>query len=564
MIHDDFDGLGTSFSGVCIVGAGPVGITLAVELERLKIPVLLLESGGHRQSDSIQALAEADFATPDRHDDMSVATARALGGTSNLWGARCVIYDPVDFVPRPGLVNANWPISYDDIFPHYARACQIADAGDVVYSAPIPGVTCADDSFSFDTLERWANEQKLHVTHRKLLARSPLIDVRLRCVVTDIGISPDGRVRDVEIVRADGGERRRLGVDRLVIAAGGLESARLLLATQRRHANLFGGPDGPLGRYYMGHLIGEIADITMATGDIDKAFDFFVHDSGSYVRRRFVPSMETQLREGVLNTALWPVVPPVADPRHGSPILSLVYLVMALGPVGRLIVAEAIRRRHIPDAPREIRAHLQNVLKGAPEAMAQAAGFLMRRYGRRERLPGLFVHNRNRRYGLSYHSEHSPDPLSRVWLTDKTDALGLPRLEIDLRFPRSDAQSVVKVHDLFENWLEKTGFGRIDYRMPREERVASVMAQARHGTHQIGMVRMGANACDGVVDGNLRSFDLPNLFVTSTAVLPTSGQANPTLTAMALAVRLANRLSAESEGKVTPFRKVNMRGSVAA
>lgn len=90
------------------------------------------------------------------------------------------------------------------------------------------------------------------------------------------------------------------------------------------------------------------------------------------------------------------------------------------------------------------------------------------------------------------------------------------------------------------------------------------MAQARHGTHQIGMVRMGTNARDGVVDGNLRSFDLPNLFVTSTAVLPTSGQANPTLTAMALAVRLANRLSAESEGKITPFRKVNMRGSVAA
>ncbi|WP_062226281.1 GMC oxidoreductase [Aureimonas frigidaquae] len=563
MIHDGFDGLGTHFPGVCIIGAGPIGIALAVELERQNVPVLMLESGGHRQSPSIQALAEADFAEPDRHDDMRIATARALGGTSNLWGARCVIYDPIDFMPRPGLVDARWPITYDELFPFYARACEIANTGNVVYTAPIDGLAVADDSFSLDTLERWANEQKLHVTHRRTLSESKLIDVRLEAVVTDIGIA-DGRADSVEIARPDGSERRRIKVERLVVAAGGLETTRLLLATQRKNTALFGGLDGPLGRYYMGHLIGEIADITMATDELDRAFDFFVHDSGSYVRRRFVPSEETQLREGVLNTALWPVVPPVADPRHGSPFLSLVYLVMTLGPVGRLVVAEAIRRRHIPDQPEHIRAHLANVLRGAPEAVGQAFGFLKRRYGRRERLPGLFVHNRNRRYGLSYHSEHSPDPLSRVWLTDKVDALGLPRLEIDLRFPRADAQSVVKVHDLFEDWLGKTGLGTIEYRMPRDQRVAGVLSQARHGTHQIGMTRMAANRREGVVDRHLRSFDLPNLYVASTAVLPTSGQANPTLTGMALAVRLAQSLAAESAGKVRAFPVNPMRETVAA
>ncbi|KAA0970585.1 GMC family oxidoreductase [Aureimonas fodinaquatilis] len=543
MINDDLDGLDDHFSGVCIVGAGPVGISLAVELARLSVPVLLLESGGKKRDPEIQALSQADFSKADSHDDMTIAVARMLGGTSNFWGARCVIYDPVDFMPRPGLVDAKWPIEYQDVYKHYARACELADTGQLVYSAPIAGLETDDKSFSFDSLERWANEQKLQVTHRKILSESPLIDVRLHSAVTDIGLGDDGKVRDVEISRADGSGKRRLGVSTLVLTAGGLESTRLLLATRRKSPDLFGGPDGPLGRYYMGHVIGEIADMTLTSDRLDKAFDFFVHESGSYVRRRFVPSVETQLQEGILNTSLWPVVPPVADPRHQSSILSLVYLVMAYGPVGRLIVAEAIRRRHVSDKPQDVLKHVRNVLSGMPEAARHASNFLIRRYTGKERLPGLFVPNKSRRYGLSYHSEHSPDASSRVWLTDKTDALGLPRLEIDQRFPEADAQSVVKVHDLFEKWLHTTGFGTLEYRMPREDRVAGVMAQARHGTHQIGLIRMADNRREGVVDANLRSFDLDNLYVASAAVLPTSGQANPTLTAIALAVRLANHLA---------------------
>ena len=125
-------------------------------------------------------------------------------------------------------------------------------------------------------------------------------------------------------------------------------------------------------------------------------------------------------------------------------------------------------------------------------------------------------------------------------LSGEFDRTGLEKLRVDLRFHETDAWSVVRTHELLSDWLIRTGFGRLEWNVPADQRINAVLAQAKHGTHQIGTIRMGANRSDGVVDRNLRTFDSANLFVVSTAVLPTSGQANPTLTAIALAMRLAD------------------------
>jgi choline dehydrogenase-like flavoprotein len=545
MIFENSEGLAGDAYDVCVVGAGPVGISLAVELERLGLSVLLLESGARSPSPSIQALSDAEL-NLNVHDDMRIAVARMLGGTSNLWGARCLKFDPIDFMSRPGVVeDAPWPISYEELFPYYEKACEYTWSGQPVYSLPIPGFHPSDESFRTDTLERWANEQKLQVIHAEALANSKNIDVRLRSTVSDVEFSSAGLAQAVIVTDSETGRQCKVAVKRLVVATGGLESTRLLLALQRKSPERFGGVDGPLGRYYMGHVIGEIADIVLSVDGMDKAFDFFVDEHGSYVRRRFVPNDETQLREKLLNVAMWPVVPPVADPRHGSAILSLVYLALAFGPLGRLVVAEAIRKRHVPDKPEKLFSHVLNLFKGMPSAVVFVADFFRRRYFSKTRLPGFFILNKGHRYGLSYHSEQVPHPESRVTLKSELDRTGLPKLKIDLRFHEQDAVSIVRTHDLFEKWLKQTGMGHLEYRVPNAERVSAVLAQAKHGTHQVGTARMALDSASGVVDRNLRTFDCPNLFVASSAVLPTSGQANPTLTVIALALRLAETLAAE-------------------
>jgi hypothetical protein len=540
MIYETLDGLTDVSYDVCIVGAGPVGISLAVELNRLGLSVLLLESGRKAGDAYIQELSYAEIISSRTHDDMSIAVSRQLGGTSNLWGGFCLRFDPIDFTPRPGLVDAYWPITYEELLPYYDQACWHTRSGAPVYELPIPSVTTGDAAFSFHTLARSVNEQKSQVIHRKALSGNAGIDVCLCTTVVGLNFEENGLVKSLEIVRPDGSQRRSLRVRNLVIAAGGLESTRLLLATQREAPNRFGGVDGPLGRYYMGHVVGDIADIVFFNAALDGAFDYFVDSHGSYVRRRFVPSQETQLREKILNIALWPIVPPVADARHGSAILSMVYLALAFPPLGRLIVAEVIRKLHIPPKPVDLTDHVLNVIKGLPRAIAFSSEFLWRRYMTRSRIPGFFVRNNSFRYRLAYHSEQTPQPDSRVTLSREVDRTGLAKIRVDLRFHHSDAWSVVRTHELFSDWLTRTGFGRLEWHAPAEQRVNAVLAQAKHGTHQIGTIRMGANRNEGVIDRDLRTFDSTNLFVVSTAVLPTSSQANPTLTAIALAMRLAH------------------------
>jgi choline dehydrogenase-like flavoprotein len=541
VVIDGIEGLGDARRPLVIAGAGPVGLALATELARRKVPVVLLESGGRSANRTVQQLSDAELTDPARHDDMSVAVARRLGGSSNLWGGRCLPYDAVDFEPRDW-VDARWPIGVEAIRPYLPAAVAATRSGAPVYHTDEPLTPGSDPSFTADALERWVNVQAAQDVHGHAIRHDPLLEVRTHATLVGTHFADSGAVEAIEVADSRSGERVRVPVATLVIAGGGLETTRLLLAAQRDAPDRFGGPEGALGRYYMGHLIGEIADIVFRDDDATTAFDFTVDAHGSYVRRRIVPTMETQLRHRLLNSAFWPVVPPVADPRHHSAILSMVYLALSYQPFGNLVVAEAIRRRHVPQRPTERLRHLRNVAAGVPSAVAFAADFLRRRHAR-VRLPGFFAHNPSHRYGLSFHAEQAPSRDSRVWLSGRCDRLGVPSLAIDLRFSDADVASLLATHDLLEGWLGSTGLGRIEYRGPREERAAAVMKIAAHGTHQIGLARMGTNRREAVVDADCRTFDAPNLFLAGSAVLPTSSQANPTLTAVALALRLADHLA---------------------
>jgi hypothetical protein len=257
------------------------------------------------------------------------------------------------------------------------------------------------------------------------------------------------------------------------------------------------------------------------------------------------------------------VVPRISDARHGDGLLSAVALALSAGPLGRRLVAEAIRKRHIPEGM-ALGPHLSNVLRDLPRATIEVPGLLWRRYASAIPVPGFYKRNGARRYGLAYHAEQAPRADSRVSLSRDADAAGMPRLTIDLRFSDIDADSVVRTHDLLADWLRASGLGELQFRHSLHERRGAVLAQASHGTHQIGTARMGRSAADGVVDRDLRAFGADNLHVASSAVLPTSGQANPTLTVMALAMRLAERLASEPQAPGAGSPDVEMTSSNSA
>jgi choline dehydrogenase-like flavoprotein len=244
-----------------------------------------------------------------------------------------------------------------------------------------------------------------------------------------------------------------------------------------------------------------------------------------------------------LNCAFWPVVPKVWAPEHGNAVLSSIFLALAFRPLGSHLLPEALRKRHVPAEPAQIAPHLLNILRDFPSAAQYVATFLWRRHMTSARIPGFYLRNKGFRYGLCFHGEQLPHRASAISLTEARDATGLPRARIDYRFHEMDAQSVLRSHTLLDGWLRTNGLGELVYRLAEPQRAAEILSRAKHGTHQIGTTRMGSSAHDAVVDRNLKCFGLDNLYVASSSVLPTSSQANPTLTTIALALRLASHLA---------------------
>ena len=553
MISSSLDGLGDEVETL-IVGSGPAGLTLALELARQGRPSVVLESGVTAAS-AAQDLSAATIVTPSWHDDMSIAVARRLGGTSNLWGGRCVPLDPIDFEPRAYTNFTKWPIQHADLDGWYEVACRYVDCGAPIFDDS-RGREHGNTSFSFAKLERASNQPRFAMAYGTALRTSGLIDLRLDATLVDIQIGDDGRVSHI-IVADSAGRRVSIATKRIVLAAGGLESCRLLLSLQRRHPDLFGGSEGPLGRYYMGHMIGEIADVSFAGDDLDAAFDFFRDGNGSFVRRRFAPSAALQHERDLPNICFWPVVPPIADPVHQSGALSAVAMALSLPGLGTKLIPEAIRKRHLGGAI-DWRQHGSNVIGDLPRTLAFLSKFAYQHYLSKQRVNGYFLRNRARRYGLSYSSEQSPRSDSRVTLLEETDRLGVARLAVDLRFHRDDAAAISRAHDALSKWLADRGLGRVVFRQEADGSLDAIMAKASHGTHQIGITRMAGSQREGVVDRDLRCFDIDNLFVASSAVFPTSGQANPTLSIVALAARLAERLAKDawSSGRIDTGRAI--------
>ncbi len=524
-----------------IVGAGPVGLAAALALADAGQRVLLIESGGARFDAAAQTLGDAEIVDPSRHAPMALATRRAFGGTSALWGGRAVPFDPQDFEPRPAAPGASWPIGADAALAHLGEACALLDCGPPAFGRAWPGAQGTLDGLDLTRLERWCAQPDLRKA-RGRAARHERITVLLDTTVVAVEIG-EGRAASLRALR-DGAELR-LSPRSIVLACGGLETARLLLASREDRPQLFGGPDGALGRFYMGHLFGSIADLVFLREGADAEFLFAKDGSGRYARRRLALDAATQARLGLLNMAAWPEPPPIHDSRHGDAILSLAFLALAAPLLGPRLAPEAIRLRKIGPAPRRVAPHLWNALRGAPRAAAFAARFLAARYGSDVRLPGFFILNRARRYELHHHAEHLPRADSRATLSDARDALGRRRLRVDLRFGVEDARSVVGTIEAMAERLSAAGLARVEWRVPPEARIDAVLAQASDGFHQIGTARMSRDPRQGVVDADARVHGVANLFLAGSAIFPSSGQANPTLTAVALALRLAAHLKAE-------------------
>jgi choline dehydrogenase-like flavoprotein len=219
-----------------------------------------------------------------------------------------------------------------------------------------------------------------------------------------------------------------------------------------------------------------------------------------------------------------------------------------MAPIGRRLVAEGVRVNHVGPRPRQWARHVWNVMRQPWSTISEIAAILNARLWSSPRRPGFLAKSRDGRYALHYIAEQAPNGQSRLTLSDRKDALGLPFLDIDLRYAETDAQSVLQAHTLLDRSLRQAGLGHLDYRDPPDARIGRILQQATDGYHQIGTTRMALTPEDGVVDVTCRVHGVDNLYLSSSSVFPSSGQANPTFAAVALALRLAAHIADEIKG----------------
>nr|MEA2798286.1 hypothetical protein [Phenylobacterium sp.] len=529
---------------VAIVGAGPAGISLALALGRAGVRTAVIDSGGEGKQAWTRQLAAADTIEPANHAAVEMATHRRLGGASWIWGGRCVDFEPADFDERPGADTAGWPISYADA---------ISEAG---AAAAFLGIGPPDFDEDFDwlprggllraRLERWSADPRLVRSHATEIQESPMVRFCTGLTCTSVMLDSEGRRTVGFRLKSRSGAPREVTARHYVIAAGGIESARLLLASAEVNRTL-GGPDGWLGRGYMGHLEGTVADLVLdglQEGQID-----YSRGAECYVRPRITLSDSTLKSEGLLNIGFVADNSRLGDWRHGSGALSAAALALSTPWIGEALQPGPIRQillgRRL--SPRDLAMHLRNVVVDAPRTAAFLSHVMATRYGR-PAAPGLLARNRHRRYRLRYFGEQSALRESRIVLSQTLDPLGLPRVRVEKRVCERDVQSVLRAHQILDQELRRGGLGRLEFRDDPSIIHDRVMSDAADGYHQIGTVRMSAAPRDGVVDANCRVHGTSNLHAVGAAVFPTSGQANPTYLAVCLSLRLAGRLIAEIKG----------------
>jgi hypothetical protein len=483
---------------------------------------------------------------------MSLTTRRQVGGASNLWAGRCVPFDPIDFVARQVTGHASWPVTYDELWPYFARACEWFQCGEALFDALdvpslaerslVPGWPGGD--IGATGLERWSLPTNFRVQYHERLRAASHVTLVTGLTCTEIVCRTDGPGVSHAIGATLAGGRASIRARRYVIACGGLESTRLLFASNRVYPDGLGNHSGHLGRWYMAHVESHIARIHFATPAQETIYGYERDPDGVYVRRRFAFSPRYAVEHDLPNAALWLDNPELADASHRSGILSLLYLVLA-SPLGRRVVSEAIRRGQLKTtAPVSSRRHVENVVRHLPSTAGLALALGYRRFLQRgHKLPGYFVASATNTYRLVYHAEHLPNYDSHVVPTSEVDALGVPRLRTHLRFAEADIHNALRAHDHFDRYLRAHRLGGLAHLFgDHGTREAAIHDQLFGGYHQAGTTRMAARPEDGVLDANLAVHGIDDLHVASSSAFVTSSQANTTFMIVVFALRLAEHL----------------------
>lgn len=513
---------GTCVTGdFCIVGAGAAGITIAREFLGTHYRIVVLESGGFDGSAETQKLYQSELVGLP-HTGIHTGRARVFGGTTTLWGGQALRFSDFDLQKRDWVPFSGWPLSRADLDPYYQRADRILQLG-----AQIPYEKLCDafgvEPPAFDPSKlcmqcsQWSPRPNFGTMYRRELKRADNVSVLLHANVT--GIVTNEVATEVSSIEFStlGGKKGVAKARFYVICCGGIETARLFLASNRIDRRGVGNQHDLVGRYFQEHVHLRCGNL-LATNrkHLQNLFESFFQ--GRLKHAPLITLSERVQREKHLLNILGTVG---FEPAPDSCITAMKTLFRAA--IGRSYPGTADLKRLIGNAladPGELASLTYRL-------------YAKKRAGTPNRGPIYF----------GAQCEMAPNPESRVMLSDSHDSLGMRRVKLDWRLGEMERRTVSEFAITLAHEFERLKLGSFDLKQVAFlDDPTRWVEMAHDSAHHMGTTRMHETPQLGVVDANCRVHDLANLYVGSSAVFPTGSCSNPTLTILALCMRIADRL----------------------
>jgi choline dehydrogenase-like flavoprotein len=521
MILDAHKGLGGEPPryDICIVGAGAAGISLALQFERTPLRVCLLEAGGSSYDPLTQRLLEGDVIAA-RYPPLRDTRLSAFGGSTHVWAGWCRPLEPLDFERRDWCRAGGWPFGFDELRPYYARAHKVCGLAAFHYEPDhwasvlgLPRLLARDTTFSNEIF----HIQAQNFAHRYLqqLRQSKNIDVVLHAPVRDLQVEREActgvRVRTLQ------GQEFAVSADHFVLAAGGIENARLLLLSSESPEAAPGNAHGLVGRYFTDHPYIDPGFLVLSERDplhFYRLRPVAANPGASSVRGVLSLRRGVTERERLLQAAFF------FHPRYES------HRLFATGEVKAFLqLWNKAKHRAVPGAGWEYARRAAR----APHRLAVALA--------RKLVVGHGPATRWRMRAM-FETEFRFD--NRVTLSDEYDRLGRRRARVEWQLSDTDIDNMRRVTRLLDEAIRRSEVGYLELSFPDEP--SAWRGATEGGLHHMGTTRMHVAPEHGVVDENGRVHGTSNVFVAGSSVFPSGGYANPTLTIIALTLRLGDHL----------------------
>ena len=500
---------------ICIIGGGAAGISIALALAGHAARVMLLEAGGTTARESSLDPYRGTISGRSYYP-LDACRRRFLGGTTDFWGGWCHPLDALDFEEREWVPHSGWPFTRQHLQPHYERAQEVCRLGPNDYDAGhwrrLP--PRAANASPFTEIVFQISPTRFGREYRDQLRRARNVTAALHASALEIEL--DASRRTATRIRAAtlAGNRFAVAARVVVLAAGGIENARILLASGRSAGVGIGNEHDLVGRFFADHLHVQAGMIHLQRR---RAPFYQSHRArGTTIRGALSLSERARRQDRLLGCGL--TLHDAADPHD--------VLTPTTQPAGyeslRYLMKSARRR----ERPERLWRHVSNVVAG----MDDAAWLSYRK----------LVKRRAGCLGVGLRLEQVPNPESRITLDDQTDCFGMPRARLHWQLTPQDLDSLLQIQRAWPAELAQDGVTVTPGAGTAEQWSDRLVAAAHH----IGTTRMHRDPRRGVVDEHCRVHGTGNIYVAGSSVFPTAGWAPPTLTIVALALRLADHLKA--------------------